>query len=348
MKNYPFRNLIFGGGGVKALAYHGALAALEKGDLLGEIKRVGGTSAGAMLAALLSMRLSVDEIIQVYQTVDFDRMKALRDTNSQDATRLGSIQDRMAALNRFVTRFGVYENSYPYQWMGDIIGRYCQDGRRATFADFRNLGFRDLHIVTTNVTKRTTEIFCAESTPDVAVVDALLISQSIPFFYEALQFNGRSFGAGDYYADGGILLNYPIYIFDKQRYAENNRWFVNDVNWETLGCHLYTPADCPQQINKVHNIWSYTQHVVESLMEAQSVAFENSGTSQRRSINISNCCVRTTDFGIRPFHDNKTYQKLVAAGAEATEQFLRTYDPPIIRPFFRHLRDKMRNFIDSK
>lgn len=348
MKNYPFRNLVFQGGGVKALAYHGSLAVLEKVDLLNQIKRVGGTSAGALLAALISMRLSVDEIVQVYQSVDYDRMKALRDTKSQDVTRLGSIQDRMAALNRFVTRFGVYENSYPYEWMGDTIGRFCADGSRATFADFRNLGFRDLHIVTTNVTKRTTEIFCAQATPDVAVVDALLMSQSIPFFYEALQFDGRSFGQGDHYADGGILLNYPIHIFDKRRYVENNRWFVNGVNWETLGCHLYTPAECPHHADEVHNIWSYTQHVVESLMEAQSVAFEASGTSQRRSINISNCCARTTDFGIRPYPDNKTYQQLVAAGTDAAEQFLRTYDPPIIRPFFRHLLDRLHNFIDSK
>lgn len=42
---YPFRNLVFEGGGVKGIAYVGAMNVLEKEEILKNIVRVGGTSA---------------------------------------------------------------------------------------------------------------------------------------------------------------------------------------------------------------------------------------------------------------------------------------------------------------
>ena len=60
MVRYPFRNLVFQGGGVKASAYHGALRVLEDEEILPQIERVAGASAGAVVAALLSMHLDVD------------------------------------------------------------------------------------------------------------------------------------------------------------------------------------------------------------------------------------------------------------------------------------------------
>ncbi|MEB8861041.1 patatin-like phospholipase family protein, partial [Bacillus cereus] len=41
---YPFRNLVFEGGGVKGSAYIGAIRALNEEGILPEIQRFGGTS----------------------------------------------------------------------------------------------------------------------------------------------------------------------------------------------------------------------------------------------------------------------------------------------------------------
>ncbi len=49
---YPFRNLVFEGGGVKGSAYIGAIRALNEEGILPEIQRFGGTSAGAITALL--------------------------------------------------------------------------------------------------------------------------------------------------------------------------------------------------------------------------------------------------------------------------------------------------------
>lgn len=54
---YPFRNLVFEGGGVKGSAYIGAIRALNEEGILPEIQRFGGTSAGAITALLLGLSI---------------------------------------------------------------------------------------------------------------------------------------------------------------------------------------------------------------------------------------------------------------------------------------------------
>ncbi|MGI9214865.1 MAG: patatin-like phospholipase family protein, partial [Gammaproteobacteria bacterium] len=74
-----YRNLVFEGGGVKGIAYVGALehltsTPLKEGDKpidLKEIKRVAGTSAGAIAALLVSLNYSVAEIRKKFEEIDF-------------------------------------------------------------------------------------------------------------------------------------------------------------------------------------------------------------------------------------------------------------------------------------
>ena len=50
MMSYCFKNLVFEGGGAKGIAYLGAMEVLEKKDILKNIERIGGASAGAINA----------------------------------------------------------------------------------------------------------------------------------------------------------------------------------------------------------------------------------------------------------------------------------------------------------
>ena len=61
---YHFKNLVFEGGGVKGIAYVGALEVLDKEGILKNIKRVAGTSAGAMVAVLVGLNYTATEKIQ--------------------------------------------------------------------------------------------------------------------------------------------------------------------------------------------------------------------------------------------------------------------------------------------
>jgi NTE family protein len=229
--------------------------------------------------------------------------------------------------------------------MESVIADNCAGNGRATFADFQVRGFRELHVVATNISTHEMTVFCAQNTPDVAVVDALLMSQSIPFYFEALQFDGRQFGSGDYYADGGIVNNFPIHIFDDPRFAVGNRWFIHGNNWETLGLHLHTPKDCPKRFRSVNSVISYMGNLFEALFEAQEVAFANNPVDQQRSINISNCCVTTLDLDIRPIPGNPKYDKLFLSGYEAAQQYLENYQSPwlsVETGLLREIRQNMR------
>ena len=78
MTQYPFKNLVFQGGGSKTFAYHGVIPVLEEVGVLRQIERVAGTSAGAMLAAILSFRLSAEESLAVYRSLDYSKIPGLK------------------------------------------------------------------------------------------------------------------------------------------------------------------------------------------------------------------------------------------------------------------------------
>jgi NTE family protein len=338
---FPFKNLVLQGGGVRAFAYHGVLQVLDERGILSQIERVGGSSAGALTAMLLSFRLSAAETIKLFNSIDFQRVTT-REAN-QRVTRtlrtpraiedqLERVRGNVDALNRLFRHYGWYTYDYPQEWLYKTIAAHCAGNPRVTFADFRECGFRDLYVVATNLTQHQTVVFCADNTPDVAVADAVVMSGLIPLFFEAVRFDGSQLGQGDFYADGGILDNYPIHVFDHLRFAEENSRFVYGVNWETLGCRLCALPDCVRHRQSITNILGYVQNLFEVMIEAQQVIYANNPVDQLRSINIDDCCVSTTDFQIIPGEHPK-YAQLVEAGRSATRDYLAHYRLPTDRFF---------------
>jgi len=71
---YPFRNLVFEGGGVKGIAYVGAMKVLENEKILQNISRVGGTSAGSINAVLFAAGFSNRETLNVLKKINFTHL----------------------------------------------------------------------------------------------------------------------------------------------------------------------------------------------------------------------------------------------------------------------------------
>ena len=72
-----------------------------------------------------------------------------------------------------------------------------------------------MYFMGTNISTGFAEVFSSEHTPRMCVADAVRISMSIPLFFAA-----RRSPRGDVYVDGGVLDNYPIKLFDRQKYVE--------------------------------------------------------------------------------------------------------------------------------
>ena len=68
-----WRNLVFEGSGSKSLAYTGSLEVLSQERLLDNIVRVGGSSFGGIVAAMLAIGLAPLEIQNILRDADFDK-----------------------------------------------------------------------------------------------------------------------------------------------------------------------------------------------------------------------------------------------------------------------------------
>jgi NTE family protein len=206
MKQYE--NLVLEGGGVKGIAYVGALMELENKGILKNIKKVAGTSAGAITALLIALRYSSDEIMDIMFELDFNKFVD---------------KSRWKTKNFYdvITKFGIAKGDYFQNWIEDIIYRKIKL-KNVTFSDFiRNNNFCDLMVVGVNLTKRNVEIFSYKTTPNILLSTAIRISMSIPLFFHAVKYNN------DIYIDGGLFWNYPLRIYDN-----------NKINPKTLGLRI--------------------------------------------------------------------------------------------------------------
>jgi NTE family protein len=215
MVTFPIENLVFEGGGVKGIAYAGAVEALsERGQLEG-VKRVAGTSVGAAVAALLALGAKSQEI---QEAVGGMNPRAFADDDC------GVLRD----LRRLLKRYGWNRGDSFTEWFKEQM-RAVAGSSEYTFADIRHLAaryhgeFRDLYIIGTNLSRQESRIFSAAHTPDMPVWKAVRISISIPLFFAAVEMDG------EWWVDGGLTWNYPIDLFD--------RWIDGkmEVNEKTVG-----------------------------------------------------------------------------------------------------------------
>ena len=104
-----FRNLVFEGGGVKGIAYTGAMQILEQRGILTNIRRVGGTSAGAINALVYALGYNVTEQTEILNSVDF---KKFMDDS------FGMIRD----VRRLAKHFGWHKGGYDIRTVQELLG----------------------------------------------------------------------------------------------------------------------------------------------------------------------------------------------------------------------------------
>ncbi len=317
-KGKVYKNLVFKGGGVRGIAYMGALELLEEKGALDGIERVAGTSSGAIAATLLCFRKNIADTLNLFNTLDLSKVPQ---RSIKGSGRNIILLKNSANYTRLFENYGWYSSQYFHTWLGDVIAEECRGNRRATFMDFKDFGYRDLYVVASNLSKHRAEIFSVDATPDVAVVDAVRMSMSIPLYFEALRFDGKRFGAGDYYVDGGLYNNYPIHLFDQPRYAKESKLYRDGINWETLGLFLF-----PNQLNnherrdEPDNLWEFLDLTVRSIYDSHQIAnlFQNVA-NQKRTIQINDCGISSTRFDLSP--DSEEYRCLYNAGRQAVSKY---------------------------
>lgn len=233
-----YRNLVLEGGGIKGVAYGGALLELENRGILQQIERVGGTSAGAIQACLLAVGYSADEITKI-----------ISETPIESFNDGGTV---FKATPRLVKHYGWYEGDSFLKTIQKLIADKTLKPN-LTFAELHELAksvpFRDLYVTGVNLTKQKVEVFSYETYPNMSICDAVRISMSIPLYYQAvfLTPDGQVLDEPkanvphNVFVDGGMLMNYPIEIFDNTKYlsdVDSEQENVPFCNMETIGLRL--------------------------------------------------------------------------------------------------------------
>jgi NTE family protein len=332
--HYPFENLVLKGGGVRGIAYIGVAQELEERDILPQIERVSGASAGAISAMVLSFRLSIDETMDIMDTLNYSRIPQARLKERKEGSvnflrkEFNVVTDNLICTQRLVEEFGWYTTEYFYEWLQEVVAQNCDGNGRATFSDFRQRGFRDLYVTAANLSRRRSEMFSAETAPDVAVADAVRMSMSIPLYFRPLKFDGQKFAPeGDYYVDGGLYDNFPIRYFDQEQFGKRNRWYKSRINWATLGSYLYTPKNCGAESSEFNNVIDFASVMAsEAVLLTKDEMFSRETMDVMRTVMVNDCCIGPTDFAIPPHSDR--YEQLIESGRSATKEYLDEYRAP--------------------
>ena len=337
-----YRNLVFKGGGVRGIAYIGALKYLYEHGLMRSVERTAGTSVGAITATVVALNFdSFESIKKTSDSLEYRKIPSgdddLPEIQEDAGTEEGGIFHRLAtkarstsvARNlkcsmRLVQEKGWYSSEYLYAWMRDIIAsQFSVKKDFYTFRDFRDASihleqreFFDLHLTGSDISNRTSRVFSFETTPDMEVALAVRISMSIPLFFEAVPFQYPGTEATQLYADGGIMWNYPIGMFDDERYG---RRIVKGLNEETLGFFLFTAPDRTKDSKEIKSIVDYVGALFESLLLVQEQLVLSSEKNIGRTIFIDDEGVPMTDFDISPGDAN--YLKLFESGYAATAEY---------------------------
>lgn len=324
---YPFRNLVFEGGGVKGIAYVGAMSVFEKEGILENIKRIGGTSAGSINAVLFSAGFSNQETLKIMNELDFNDFK-------DDSW--GVLTD----MNRLKNEYGWYKGDFFREWIGGLLKKKTGSST-ITFKALQEHTGKDLYVYASNLSTKFGEVYSPEHTPRMRVEDAVRRSMSIPLFFRAVR-DDRD----DVFVDGGAINNYPVKLFDREKYLEDqalkripgyyeeeNKALAKKspkssqyiYNKETLGFRLDSAKEIgvfrdgqeSQHVN-IENFLDYTMQLIKTILAIQDSQHLHED-DWHRTVYIDTLGVGTTDFDL-----NESLKKdLVSSGKKSAEEYLK-------------------------
>lgn len=168
--------LVIGPGAMGFYAMLGHLKTIE--DRLSDVQEISGASAGSILAVMLALGKSIDEVIDISLKL-----------NISDLVKVN--------LKCFLHRYGFVD----VEAMRDTFVEIC--GCDPTFSELK----KKIYISAFCVNTAKTDYFSVDTHPDMKVFDAMSMSIAIPFVFSSIQFNGNT------YVDGGTVESLPMVPF---------------------------------------------------------------------------------------------------------------------------------------
>ncbi|SDY55807.1 NTE family protein [Evansella caseinilytica] len=289
---------VFAGGGIKAFSFIGALQVLDQKKIFFE--RLAGTSAGAIVATFIKAGYTSEEISQLLDDLD---LQQLLDPKKR------SIIFPFYRWLRLYKKMGFHKGDALEHWLYTAL-------KKKNVVTFADLPTGALKIIASDLSNSQLLVIPDDLpryglVPErFSVAKAVRMSCSFPFFFEPVKLTSSS-GKSAVIVDGGVLSNFPLWLFLKQPEKKRKR--------PVLGFRLATSADRlePRQIN---NAFSLLHSMVEAMWQAHDQRY----ISKAQAENIVFIPVRNisaTQFSI----SDEEKQALIQLGAQCTEDFLKSW-----------------------
>jgi NTE family protein len=211
-------NGVFEGGGVKGIALAGGVsAAMKQGHVFNE---VAGTSSGAIVAALLAAGYTGEDMKEMILKSPF---RSFMQRSPIFNTKI------IGPAARLVLKKGLYSGAALEDWVSQQL---AAKGIR-TFGDLRH---NQLRVIASDITQGKLLILpddIAQYGIDprkFSIAKAVRMSTSIPYFFDPVMIRRKlkssakaaPFAEQFYYiVDGGLLSNYPLWVFDQETDRED-------------------------------------------------------------------------------------------------------------------------------
>jgi predicted acylesterase/phospholipase RssA len=168
--------LVLGPASMGIYSLIGTLKALE--SKLVDVKEISGSSAGSILALLLALGMSVDEILDVALNLNVPEFVKLR-------------------IGSFFNKFGFVDLGPIREKLVEVCG--CDP-------TFEELDMK-IYVSAFCLNTSTTEYFSRDTHPKMKVIDAVCMSMAIPLIFACGKYDGKT------YVDGGTQEQYPMIPF---------------------------------------------------------------------------------------------------------------------------------------
>lgn len=302
---------VFQGGGVKGTALVGALLEFEHRGYSRWVN-LAGTSAGAIVAAYIACGHTATEAEALLRATPYSKFE---DTAPGGHLIGGAID--------LVRHHGVAHGEYFRRWFDEAV-----EGR--TFAGMRrDDGAWRLRMIAADVTRREMLVLPGDLAhyrapggeaaidPDtVPVADAVRMSMSIPYFFEPVELVHHQTGVTSTIVDGGILSNFPVWLFDVSD---------RDPLRPTFGFRLVGGGGVGGGLERLVDALGWPVRMATDMWHTATDAWDErfmTHSTLVRSLPIDCDGVGTTDFGITPAQQDL----LIGNGRAAAATFLDGFD----------------------
>lgn len=281
--------LILSGGGTKGISYCGVLKKLDeihenidKYNVTIDINEIIGVSVGSIIGFLYCIGYTGDELVnEIY------KMKSKR------------LQD--FKIVNLLNEWGLDSGESIINWIEELCNKK-NINKWITFNELYEKSNINFRIGVTNLNKYEFKVFDKLNSGDISILRIIRLSFNLPLIYTKQEYDG------ELYLDGGIINNYPIYLY-------------KDKLDNVLGLKLISTGEIETTENNINSFEEYIFNIIYCYMIDKERKLTLKRTFIENTIFINTKVSNPMDANIKKQQKNE----LIQSGYKSAEQFFKKW-----------------------